>query len=58
MDPLYDLGDYVSYGPPWAHYLGGTRTDYSVGPKDYSACATRHLMAWGARTTVEEYCTV
>jgi hypothetical protein len=40
----------------------GTRTDYSVGPSDYSvgpsdysACATRHLMAWGARTTVEKY---
>jgi hypothetical protein len=25
----------------------GTRTDYSVGPWGYSACATRHLMAWG-----------
>jgi hypothetical protein len=24
----------------------GTRTDYSVGPWDYSACAARHLMAW------------
>jgi hypothetical protein len=23
----------------------GTRTDYSVGPCDYPACATRHLMA-------------
>jgi hypothetical protein len=33
----------------------GTRTDYSVGPWDYSACATRHLMAWGARTSVEKY---
>jgi hypothetical protein len=33
----------------------GTRTDCSVGPWDYSACATRHLMAWGARTTVEKY---
>jgi hypothetical protein len=33
----------------------GTRTDYSVGPWDYPACATRHLMAWGARTTVEKY---
>jgi hypothetical protein len=22
----------------------GTRTDYSVGPWDYPACATRHLM--------------
>jgi hypothetical protein len=33
----------------------GTRTDYSVGPWDYPACATWHLMAWGARTTVEKY---
>jgi hypothetical protein len=33
----------------------GTRTDYSVGPWDYPTCATRHLMAWSARTTVEEY---
>jgi hypothetical protein len=32
----------------------GTRTDYSVGPWDYSACATRHLMAWSARITVEK----
>jgi hypothetical protein len=23
----------------------GTRTDYSMGPWDYPACATRHLMA-------------
>jgi hypothetical protein len=33
----------------------GTRTDYSVGPWHYSTCATRHLMAWGARTTVGKY---
>jgi hypothetical protein len=33
----------------------GTRTDYSVGSWDYSACATRHLMVWGARTTVEKF---
>jgi hypothetical protein len=33
----------------------GSRTDYSVGPWDYSACATWNLMAWGARTTVDEY---
>jgi hypothetical protein len=33
----------------------GTRTDYSVDPWDYLACSTRHLMAWGARTTAEEY---
>jgi hypothetical protein len=45
----------VSYGPPWAHFLVGTRTNYSVGLWDYSAWATRHLMAWGARTTVEKY---
>jgi hypothetical protein len=25
--------------------LVGTRTDYSVGPWDYPACAARHLMA-------------
>jgi hypothetical protein len=31
----------------------GTRTDYSVGPWDYPACATRHLMAWSTRTTKE-----
>jgi hypothetical protein len=33
----------------------GTRTDYSVGPWDYSACATRHLLAWSARTMEEKY---
>jgi hypothetical protein len=33
----------------------GTRTDYSVGPWDYSSYATRNLMAQGARTTVEKY---
>jgi hypothetical protein len=43
----------LSYGPPWAHYLGGSRTDYSVGPWDYPACATRHLKAWSTRTTQE-----
>jgi hypothetical protein len=32
----------------------GTRTDYSVGPWNYSTWVTRHLMAWGTRTTVEE----
>jgi hypothetical protein len=31
----------------------GTRNDYSVSPWDYSACATRHLMVWGARTMVK-----
>jgi hypothetical protein len=32
----------------------GAGTDYSVGPWDYPACATRHLMAWSTRTT-EKY---
>jgi hypothetical protein len=32
----------------------GTRTDYSVGPWDYPACATQHLKAWSTRT-VEKY---
>jgi hypothetical protein len=31
----------------------GTRIDYSVGPWDYPACATRHLKAWSTRTTQE-----
>jgi hypothetical protein len=31
----------------------GTRTDYSVGPWDYPACATRHLKAWSTRTAKE-----
>jgi hypothetical protein len=33
----------------------GARTDYPVGPWDYPACATRHLMAWSTRTTEEKY---
>jgi hypothetical protein len=33
----------------------GTRTDYSVGPWDYSNWAARHLLAWSARTTEDEY---
>jgi hypothetical protein len=27
----------------------------TVFPWDYSACATRHLMAWGTRTAVDVY---
>jgi hypothetical protein len=38
----------LSYGPPGPTTSVGTRTDYS-------ACATWHLMVWGARTTSEEY---
>jgi hypothetical protein len=45
----------LSYGPPWANYLSEYWDHYSVGPWDYSACATWHLMVWGARTTVEKY---
>jgi hypothetical protein len=33
----------------------GTMTDYSVGPWDYPACATRHLKAWSTRTAEEKY---
>jgi hypothetical protein len=33
----------------------GTRTDYSVGPWDYLACAARQSMAWSTRTTEEKY---
>jgi hypothetical protein len=33
----------------------GTRTNYSVGPWDYPACATWHLKAWSTRTTEEKY---
>jgi hypothetical protein len=33
----------------------GTSTDYSVGPWDYPACATRYLMAWSTGTTEEKY---
>jgi hypothetical protein len=33
----------------------GTRTDYSVGPCDYPACAARYLTAWSTRTTEEKY---
>jgi hypothetical protein len=33
----------------------GTRTDYSVGPWDYPACATRHLKAWSTGTAEEKY---
>jgi hypothetical protein len=35
----------VSYGPPWAHYLGGYQDRLFGGPWDYPACAARHLMA-------------
>jgi hypothetical protein len=33
----------------------GTRTDYSVGPWDYPACATRHPKVWSTRTAEEKY---
>jgi hypothetical protein len=40
------------FGP---NTLLGTRTDYSVGPWDYSTWAARHLLASSARTSVEKY---
>jgi hypothetical protein len=49
------LGSTCRMDLPGPTALVGTRTDYSVSPWDYSACATRHLMAWGARTMVEKY---
>jgi hypothetical protein len=33
----------------------GTRTDYSVGPSDYSTWVAQHLLAWITRTSVEKY---
>jgi hypothetical protein len=43
----------LSYGPPWAHYIGGYQDRLLGGPWDYPACATRHLKAWSTRTTQE-----
>jgi hypothetical protein len=40
---------------PWPTTSVGTRTDYSVGPWDYPACTTQHLMVWSTRTTEEKY---
>jgi hypothetical protein len=51
-----DVLMFLSYGPPWAHYLGGYQ-DRLVGPWDYPACATRHLKAWSTRTTRLGSCT-
>jgi hypothetical protein len=48
-------GGRLSYGPPWAHYLGGYQDRLLGGPWDYPACATRHLTAWSTRTTEEKY---
>jgi hypothetical protein len=48
-------GSYCRMDLPGPTTSVGTRTDYSVGPWDYPACATRHLKAWSTRTTEEEY---
>jgi hypothetical protein len=45
----------LSYGPPWAHYLGGYQNDYSVGPLDYPRWAARHLLAWSTRILAKKY---
>jgi hypothetical protein len=39
------LGSWCCMDLPRPTTSVGTRTDYSVGPWDYPACATRHLMA-------------
>jgi hypothetical protein len=49
------LSDYCRMGLSGPTTSVGTRTDYSVGPWDYPACATWHLMAWSTRTTKELY---
>jgi hypothetical protein len=40
---------------PGSTTLVDTRTDYSVGPWDYSAWLALHLLAWSARILVEKY---
>jgi hypothetical protein len=52
-DPIAKAGCRMDLPGPTT--LVGTRTDYSVGPWDYPACAARHLMAWSTRTTEEKY---
>jgi hypothetical protein len=49
------LGDGCRMDLPWPTTSVGTRTDYSVGPWDYSAWAAWHLLAWNTRTLVKEY---
>jgi hypothetical protein len=46
-----DLGMHIGL---YLVFFGNTGVT-SVGPWDYSTWVTRHQMAWGARTTVEEY---
>jgi hypothetical protein len=55
IEDVYHVQGLVSYGPPWAHNLDGYQDRLLGGPLDSSTWITRHLMAWGARTTVEEY---
>jgi hypothetical protein len=54
-NPFRGLEDDCRMDLPGPTTSVGTRTDYSVGPWDYPACATRHLMAWSTRTTEEKY---
>jgi hypothetical protein len=49
------ISGYCRMGLPGPTTSVGTRTDYSVGPWDYSTCAARHLIAWSTRTTEEKY---
>jgi hypothetical protein len=48
-----DLVDVCRMDLPGPTTSVGTRTDYSVGPWDDPACATRHLKAWSTRTAQE-----
>jgi hypothetical protein len=45
----------MSYGPPWAHYLGGYQDRLLGGPLRLLDLCHTAPDAWGARTTVEEY---
>jgi hypothetical protein len=45
----------VSYGPPWAHYLGGYQDRLLGGPLGLPGLRYTTLMAWSARTTEEKY---
>jgi hypothetical protein len=55
MCPLLDMRLLCRMDLPGPTTSVGTRTDYSVGPWDYPACATRHQMGWSTRTTEEKY---
>jgi hypothetical protein len=53
IEPKSARNDWCRMDLPGPTTSVGTRTDYSVGPWDYPACATRHLKAWSTRTAEE-----